>query len=320
MSRFDELDAKYLPGLAQRYVGARERVGTLRRRAHHTAKHGGRQAALQALDQLDSTVASKRWGRSASNPYLALLAAGTVFAAAIGVLIIRPVGTTPDRSEGGPTNNIVSSTYVGPQVGDEVAAYIAKRNSELKRLSISVPDGPTLAVVSFSRFTSIEDAAAILASVGTRRVFFGVPLEGSPTEIGQSAVSDFVKDTKAAFLSNSQARAKLATTFGQFANAAPARTDVEKQYKKLYGKFSKNNEIESKELGKLCACVIGAVVDSTMKTLQALEEIPGVRVVDVAPADVPANSLGFRPIAPDEVGTITAGTGDGQLGELAPPQ
>lgn len=314
-SRLSELDAQWLPGTAARYARVRDVAGQLRHSLHHTARHETRRRAVAILDGLDGAVATRKWGLAARRPTIALLAAATVLVSALCVLAIRPVRVSPDALS---ATQVPNSTYVGPQVGDNVSAYVARRNAELDRLAAATPDGPTLAVVSFNRFMSIQDAATVLGGVIARRVFFGVPVLGTQTEIGQSAVGDFVKDTTEAFATNARARARLAVTFGQLADASPARTDVEKKYRQLYANFAAANRIEAQQLARRCACVIGAVVDSTLSTLKTLKSQQGIRVIDVAPANVPANSLGFRPIAPDEVGTISSGNGAGQLNEIVP--
>lgn len=310
MSWLSQIDDRWLPGLARRYVLLHDRVARVRSVATSITPHDGRAQVFGKLDRLDARAAKRSWWLPGRAPGVVMVSALMVLVVCIVTLKLKPAPTSQHDTVADTKTPVVGSTYVGPQVGDNVSDYVARRNSELNRLAATVPQGPTLAVLSFSSFTSINQAATLLAGVSSKRVFFGVHVEGMQTDIGQSAVTSFVEDTRTAFASNARARARLSTTFQQFANAITASDPASKRYRQIYDQFAQANRIESEKLGAYCDCVIGAVVDATLGQLADLLKDPSIRIIDVAPSDVPPNSLGFRPISPDETTTIQTGTGN----------
>ena len=299
------VDQRLLPDAARRFaafVDAARRASSLTRRHIHPLP-----ARMRAglLDSLDAAIASKRWGLPARRPTVALLAAVAVLIGGLSVAATRPA---PGHKQAVPTTDAgVDSTYVGPHVGDQVDAYVASRQEELDRQVRANGSAMSVAVVSFTDYQSIEAAAAFISGVTPRRVFFGVHIPTVPTEVGQATVVDFVPDTTAAFRANAKARARLALTFKQLSDAAPARTAPEKKFRTFYRNFAEANRIESAQLAKLCSCVFGVVVEGSRGALKTLAESGAVRLVDIAPEGVPVNRLGFRAISPAEKGKITSG-------------
>lgn len=228
-----------------------------------------------------------------------------VLVGGLGVAATRPAPGHHVTST--PSDLGVDSTYVGPHVGDDVNAYLAARRNELTRRAQAKPTAVTVAVISLVDYTAISVAADLIGDVTARRVFFGVHIAKVPTEVGQSTVTSFVKDTTTAFKANAKARAKLALTFKQLADAAPARTQPERKFRDFYRSFAEANRLESAALAKLCACVFGIVVEAPLGALQGIAADPRVRLVDPAPEGVQVSRLGFRALSPDESGKITSG-------------
>lgn len=292
--------------MASRYVRGREQVTNVWFHGVVLLRHDPRPTIRRAFNAIDARVAAHRWGLPARQPIVALLAAVVLLGTGLSVAATRPPqGQSPIPND--QSVDAVDSTYVGPNVGDNVESYIARRKLVLSSNPGSKDSALRYAVVSFSSYLPIEVAHDALSSVTPKRVFFDTPLAANPNDVGQVAVSSFVKDTLAAFAANAAARAKLAQTFAQYAKASPSATDAERKFRDFYLNYAKSNEIEAEQLAKNCACVFGVVVQGSLASLRTLAAQSGVRLVDLAPVNIPQDELGFRPIAPEETGVLSSG-------------
>lgn len=167
---------------------------------------------------------------------------------------------------------------LGPDAGEDVAAYLARLPAELP-----APGATVLALVQLGTEAAPDAAAALVGAPGTRlvSVVFHVPLPRV-----QTALRFVPADAGPAAVGTARERARFA------ADADAVR---------LTGRPA---SVAAAEAGALadpaCRCVLGLVVAADRGALDALAAAPGVRAVHAAPAGVTAPELALAPLLPEQ--------------------
>lgn len=192
---------------------------------------------------------------------------------------------------------------LGPAIGDNVPDYLDRADARLRDRFVADADERSFAVVSFERYlTPVEVAALLGDEVGGFRVFFRVPAPGLQTEVQDAAVKRLVPDTLAAFQQvATQRRADIGPLLEM------ARTTDDPPFKAFYEMTAKAYQIEVDQLSKGCACVFGVVTNAANSDLREIRAKPAVRAVDLGPGGATLEVLTFRALLPEETVTVTGG-------------
>lgn len=312
MSRLSDLDDRLVPVLAARL---RALVDALSGR---TAGVGGRVTSWRRsltdptgggfFQRLDARYAAR--GPLAllrEVPQLGLLLVAAVFLGGAGVALAR--SGPSDGPARGPGSAIGSGELVtvGPEVGDEVTAYIEASKARVVDLNRADPDKRYAALVSFVAYAKVEDIATLVEEVATERVFSRARAAGTTAEVLEIEVDQLVPDTLRVFAATAQRKA-----IDQEANLSQARSITSTVPTEIAFKqeFVRQAEVEGKEAAAYrtsCACVFAVLVEGTARQLSELVSVPGVRTVDVAVAGATAKDVSVEQyFLPEDKGTIPA--------------
>ncbi|MDD7940555.1 hypothetical protein PHK61_19200 [Actinomycetospora lutea] len=182
------------------------------------------------------------------------------------------------------------ATRLGPAAGETVAGYLERTHAVPPG-----PAGPRPTLVTFAAEQDVARAAALVDGTTPRQAVFRVPLPRVQTALrtvtlGPVAPGEALRlaEAQAANRAGEQAR----TTTGR--PAAIAAT-------------------ESARLAAGCACVLAVVVDADPALAPALAARPGVRAVEVAPADARPAALAVSPLLPEQTQTVGPVPDDGPV-------
>jgi hypothetical protein len=171
---------------------------------------------------------------------------------------------------------------LGPEPGEDVAAYVARLSGELP-----APGTAVLALVQLAAEVTPAEAAALLpAEPGPRpvSVVFHVPMPRV-----QSALR-FVAVEPGPLPDGALDRARERARFVADADAT-----------RLTGRQAAVAAAEAAALADpACRCVLAMVVVADRPALDALAARPGVRAVQAAPAGVTAPELALAPLLPEQ--------------------
>ena len=166
---------------------------------------------------------------------------------------------------------------LGPEPGEDVAAYLARLPADLPAAGVRAP-----ALVQLAAELTPADALALTAGTTPRTAVFRVPLPRVQTALRFVTLEDGVP--VAAALDNARGRAD------QAAVAAAAR---------LAGRPGAVAAAEARALGDpACPCVLAVLVDGDRAELSAVAARPGVRAVEAAPAGTTDPAL--APLLPEQ--------------------
>lgn len=312
MSRLSDLDDRYVPLLAARLRTLVDALGG------GTARVGDRVTALRTsltdpqgggfFHRLDARYAARGpLGLLREVPQLGLLLVAAVFLGGAGVALAR--SGPSDGGARGPGSAISSGEVVtvGPDVGDDVAAYIEASKARVVDLNRADPDKRYTALVSFVAYAKVEDIATLVEEVATERVFSRARAAGTTAEVLEIEVDQLVPDTLRVFAATAQRKA-----LDQEANLSQARSITSTVPTEIAFKqeFVRQAEVEGKEAAAYrtsCACVFAVLVEGTARQLSELVSVPGVRTVDVAVAGATAKDVAVEQyFLPEDKGTIPA--------------
>jgi hypothetical protein len=302
--RLRDLDERFLPDLARR-------LDDLLRRLPTPPEPAGPAPLVVRLRRVDD-----RWTRRGP---LALLREVPQLGAVLLTLLLlvgavtirlRPhhhgsrteAGQQPDESAA-PDPDDPGGGHLGPQLGDDVATYVAAARARLASAAAGAPDGTALAVVSFKTYQTPEQAAALLGRLDPRRVFFRAPLALTIAGTHDAPVNDLAPDTHRAAV---RVAAGLEAEAQELLRLNRTIADNDPQ-KPAQARDAANHLREAKLLRKPCACVYAVVVRTRLRLLTDLLAQPAVRVVDPSPANATADAFTFSGLLPEERKTVTGG-------------
>lgn len=216
---------------------------------------------------------------------LTVLAACVVVAALVALYgATRFAPSAPQPSAG--------SVRLGPDPGDDVAAYLAGLPSELPP-----PGVETLALVQFGTELTAPAAAATAAGSVIDTAVLRVPLTRVQTALWFEPLDPGVAPEIA--LGTARQRAQL-----------QADADVAR----LAGRAHDVAAAEAAALADpACRCVLALVVRSDRAGLQALAGRPAVRAVEAAPPGTADRELALAPLLPEQTQRVDPPPDDGPV-------
>jgi hypothetical protein len=197
-----------------------------------------------------------------------------VLAGCLVVLVIaayvaarQPAGSAPS----------VGAVRLGPEPGEDVAAYLARLPATLPPDGVRAP-----ALVQLDAGSTTADALTTVAGTVPRTAVFRVPLPRVQTALRFVTLEDAVP--VAAALDNARGRAEQAAA----ADAA-----------RLQGRAGAVAAAEAGALaGPACRCVLAVLVEGDRAGLVAVAGRPGVRAVEAAPPGTVDPAL--APLLPEQ--------------------
>lgn len=230
-------------------------------------------------------------GRGRTAVSVGLLVGASV---AVGVVLVRP---DPPRSPG------TSPIWVGVHEGDRVSAYLELSAARLAALGADDPDRVVYALVSFARYlTPAEVAAVVGAAPGVTSVtaYGRVPLPDRQTQLVSLPAIRLPDDLLASMAEAADRKEADAERYAQLAGAEPEGA--------LRGIYRSNVEVaraEAEAYRRGCGCVFGLVVRGNAAALAALAALADIRAVDPAPDLADPRGAVFAPPLPEHVDRIT---------------
>jgi hypothetical protein len=220
-----------------------------------------------------------------------------LLAAAGAAVVVALAQPDPPRSTG------TSPIWVGVHEGDRVPAYIELSAARLAALGADDPDLVVYALVSFARYLTAEEVAAVIgASPGVTSVLgLGrVPLPGRQTQlVSLPAIQlpDGLLASMAAVADRKEADAEY--------YAVRVREEPEGALREIYRSNAELARAEAAAYRQGCSCVFGLVVRGNAAALAALAGGVDVRAVDPAPAIADPREAVFAPPLPEHVDRVT---------------
>jgi len=195
--------------------------------------------------------------------------------AVVALLAAWYAGSRHPPSAGTPAPGTVR---LGPEAGEDVAAYLARLPATLPPDGVSAP-----ALVQFRAAVTPVEALAAVAGTTPRTGVFRVPLPRVQTALRFVALEPGVPAPTA--LSSARVRAQQAA-------AADAR---------LPGRPGAVAATEASALDRAdCSCVVALVVGGDRAALAALAGRPSVRAVEAAPPGTTDVELALAPLLPEQ--------------------
>ena len=169
------------------------------------------------------------------------------------------------------------SVRLGPEAGEDVAAYLA-------RVPATLPDGERApALVQFTSEATPADALAAVVGTTPLTAVFRVPLPRVQTALRFVALEPGVPAATA--LDSARVRAQRAAAAEALQAGRPGAVAA----------------VEAASLDRAdCRCVVALVVDSDRAGLGAVAGRPGVRAVEAAPPGTTQGELALAPLLPEQ--------------------
>ncbi|HEX5199505.1 hypothetical protein ACFQS1_04585 [Paractinoplanes rhizophilus] len=234
--------------------------------------------------------------------------------AAIGLAVVSAFALllaalwVSQRDDPPPDSPLGDLVRVGVVQGQSVPGYLRNSRAELSALTgPSAPAaGDTWALVSLDKYVTPGALPALFEAAAVGEVYARVPLAGKHTQVVRIPVlrlpADVMSGMLDAALQRDQEKAEYLQLgrrlIGDDANVARAR--------RAYESAAAQAGAEADAYRSGCACVFAAVIRAAPAGLQAVAERPGVRAVDPAPEVRQLDHAEFRPLLPEQDGTIPA--------------
>lgn len=182
------------------------------------------------------------------------------------------------------------SVRLGPEPGEEVAAYLARLPTELP-----APGGSAFALVQLGTQVRVADVPTLAGDVAVARLVFRVPVPRVQTALR------FVD-----LAGPGEEAARIAMAAAAHAAAADAA--------RLTGRQGAVAAAEERALtDPECPCVLALLVQADRARLERLAGADGVRAVHAAPAGVTLRELALAPLLPEQRTAATPLPDDGSV-------
>jgi hypothetical protein len=209
-----------------------------------------------------------------------------VLAVGAALAFLGYAGTRPATPAPLPTGEV----RLGPEAGEDVAAYLARLPATLPPAGERAP-----ALVQLAAEDTPSDAVGRVAGTTLRTAVFRVALPRVQTALRFEALEDGVP--AAAALDNARSRAAQASA----ADAA-----------RLSGRSGAVARAEARVLADpACTCVVALLVDGDRAALVAVAGRPGVRAVEAAPPGAVEPAL--APLLPEQTARADPPPDDGPV-------
>jgi hypothetical protein len=203
---------------------------------------------------------------------------GAVLACALAVLLVAWYAGTQSLvpAPAAPAGSV----RLGPDAGEDVAAYVARLSADLP------PPGATaLALVQLTAQVSTADAADLVAGTTPVTAVLRAPIDRVQTALRFEQLEPGVDLQRALDNARDRAQQRAAAEAGRLAG--------------------RSGNVAAAEAGMLadpaCPCVLALVVSAERDGLTALAGLPRVRAVQAAPPDATARELALAPLLPEQV-------------------
>lgn len=304
--RLDDLDARYLPGLAGRLralvdaaAARRGQAATAVRRSTRGLLHPAPDAPLRRLD--DRFAARGPLALLRDVPQLGLLLVGAVLVAGSGVALQRS-GT---QRQAASTRQLVDATIpttLGPAPGTKVAAYLAATRRRAVLVSQAAPDHTYTALVSFIRYLTPEQSQLLLGELEVKKVLAHIRLPEAEV-LPIPVTSGLVSDVRVTFTAVSKRKVRDRKEFLNLASSISGATKEERQFRAFYTAAAATAGKEAAAYAGTCPCLFAALVRGKARDLAALPALSGVRAVDIGGGD--DDTLQVLPLLPEQTVTVT---------------
>jgi hypothetical protein len=228
-------------------------------------------------------------------------------AAAVVVVVTRP---EPRHSPG------TSPTWVGVHDGDSVPAYLELSAARLSALAADDPGRVVYALVTFTRYLTPEEVAAVLAAtpeVTSVTAHGRVPLPRRQTQLVSLPAIRLPQDLLASMVEVADQKAADAENY-----AALAEQHTDSALRQIYLTNEELARAEAAAYRAACACVYGLVVRGAVAALTDLATVLDVRAVDPAPDVADPRAAVFAPPLPEQVDRVTPPVDDALPTEPTP--
>lgn len=299
MTGLRDLDDRVVPRAAARLRAVVGAGRALRTRVATVAVPPG-PGVLRRLDERYARSGPLALLRDA--PQAGLAVAGAVLLAGAGVAVARGGDPPPDRG------SLVadSSVALGPEVGDDVAAYVEGARKGAAALSADDPEAQHIALVSLTSGLQPDAVQALLEGLEVQRVYLKVP-SSDPGEVLSTDVEDLVPDLRALYAATADRKAEDREELVRLSRGIAPTTAEQTRLRDVYELSGRLAAREAQAYRKGCACVFAVVVRGSAAQLAALPALSGVRAVELAPEGVALEALRVRPLGPEQTTTVQAG-------------
>ena len=270
------------------------------------------QRILPPIGRALSTVLAGRAGerRMTSGTRRVRLVMVTASALSVAVVLVTVYAAT--RSPGQSRASTVPPVRIGVTVGEPIADYIARAESDLTKQVQAHPEGDgvrIVALVSFSQYVTAAQVPALIAGADAVLAFTHVHLPDATTKVRDVPARALPSDIENAMRDQAGKIANQARNDSDYAAATVPDTDERKRLRSQYLAQSSAEAAEAGAYHSLCACVFAVVVVAAPADLATLADRRGIRVIDPAPAltgvPSPQNAI-FAPPRPEELVTADA--------------
>jgi hypothetical protein len=224
--------------------------------------------------------------RDAERLVVRAVAAAVVFVLAASTAIVLQRNGGEDGERGLPDGGATVFGSAGPTPGEDVPAYVARRQAALGRL-----DGRLVAVVSFDRYRRVADVVPLLRGTRVRAVLVAAP--GGMPSAAQGSLRRWADDERRRALAERRELERLLLTTED--------PDFLRQYHEDIARLTAlARSVEGS--GEI---VFGAVVEAEAEALRGVARRSGVRLVDPVARRLPEELPALAGLRPEE--TVKAG-------------
>jgi hypothetical protein len=227
-----------------------------------------------------------------------------VSAVAVGALLIGVLWAA--QRDGPPAGDTDDVVQVGVVQGQSIPGYLGAARRELAALTDpSAPAaGDTWALVSLDTYVPPGRLPELLAGAAVAQVYARVPLASARTQVVRIPVYRLPADVTAGMLDAALQRDQEQAEYLQLSRRLQGDGINVERARRAYGVAAATAAAEAAAYRSGCACAFAAVVRAAPAGLQAIADRPGVRVVDPAPEIRSLDHTEFRPLLPEQSGTV----------------
>jgi hypothetical protein len=220
-----------------------------------------------------------------------------------GALLLAVIWTS--QRDAVPVDDPGDMVRVGVVRGQSVPAYLRSARAELAALADpSAPvAGDTWALVSLAGYVPPGELPDLLSGTAVAQVFARVPIAGTKTPTVRIPVYRLPADALSGMLDAAVQRDRERAEYLQLSDRLGAG---EGRARRAYESAARTAEAEAAAYRTGCACLFAVVVRAAPAALQQVADRPGVRAVDPAPELRRLDRAEFRPLLPEQVGTVRA--------------
>jgi len=259
-------------------------------------------AALSRVDEMVLPRLSRGLARARARTFRwrgrrAAVVAVVLVAAAVTTSVVVLTRPGPGRAPG------TSPIWVGVHEGDLVPVYVELSAARLAALVADDPDRVVYALVSFTRYLTPDEVAAVVGAVpevASVTAIGRVPLPGRQTQLVTLAAIRLPHDLLASMAEVAEGKESDAESY-----AARAREQPEGTLREIYESNAEVARAEAAAYRQACGCVYGLVVRGTTTALTELAAENDIRAVDPAPDVADPRAAVFAPPLPEHVDRVT---------------